>query len=182
MFLTLAVDLGDRLMGAFSSPTGIPWSRINLATRTGIPDRDNNRVASLAEAGSLQLELKYLSHLTGDYTYWKAAEKVTEIIKKQSAEYGIAPIFISPDSGQFVASEIRLGSRGDSYYEYLLKQWLQTVSPGGLAELITEPPRAGLPRDVRCRDGRDQEAARLPDQSPRIDLHSRALSRALSGR
>jgi hypothetical protein len=26
-----------------------------------------------------------------------------------------------PMNGQFVASEIRLGSRGDSYYEYLLK-------------------------------------------------------------
>jgi len=26
-----------------------------------------------------------------------------------------------PQNGQFVMSEIRLGSRGDSYYEYLLK-------------------------------------------------------------
>lgn len=32
-----------------------------------------------------------------------------------------------PDTGQFMMSEIRLGSRGDSYYEYLLKQYLQTV-------------------------------------------------------
>lgn len=32
----------------------------------------------------------------------------------------------SPKNGGFVASEIRLGSRGDSYYEYLLKQYLQT--------------------------------------------------------
>ncbi len=34
----------------------------------------------------------------------------------------------SPDSGKFMMSEIRLGSRGDSYYEYLIKQYLQTVS------------------------------------------------------
>jgi hypothetical protein len=27
----------------------------------------------------------------------------------------------SPQNGQFVMSEIRLGSRGDSYYEYLIK-------------------------------------------------------------
>lgn len=33
-------------------------------------------MASLAEAGTLQLEFKYLSHLTGDYTYWDKAEKV----------------------------------------------------------------------------------------------------------
>jgi hypothetical protein len=31
---------------------------------------------SLAEAASLQLELKYLSHLTGDYVYWRKAERV----------------------------------------------------------------------------------------------------------
>jgi mannosyl-oligosaccharide alpha-1,2-mannosidase len=37
----------------------------------------NQGVASLAEAASLQLELKYLSHLTGDYVYWKKAERVS---------------------------------------------------------------------------------------------------------
>lgn len=103
-------------MGAFDSPSGIPWSGINLATRQGIPDRDNQGVASLAEAASLQLELKYLSHLTGDYVYWKKAEKVSfvccgdqlirasvlmkgekvsEIIRNQAIYDGIAPIFIA---------------------------------------------------------------------------------------
>lgn len=31
----------------------------------------------------------------------------------------------SPHSGQFSGENIRLGSRGDSYYEYLIKVWLQ---------------------------------------------------------
>jgi mannosyl-oligosaccharide alpha-1,2-mannosidase len=31
----------------------------------------------------------------------------------------------SPSSGQFSGENIRLGSRGDSYYEYLLKVWVQ---------------------------------------------------------
>ena len=86
-----------------------------------MPDVGNQGLASLSEAASLQLELKYLSHITGDYIYWKKAEKVTEIIRRQAIHDGIAPIFISPQTGQFVPSEIRLGSRGDSYYEYLLK-------------------------------------------------------------
>lgn len=34
----------------------------------------------------------------------------------------------SPHTGQFSGENIRLGSRGDSYYEYLIKVWLQ--SPG----------------------------------------------------
>jgi mannosyl-oligosaccharide alpha-1,2-mannosidase len=39
---------------------------------------------------------------------------------------GLLPIFLSPDTGKFWMSDIRLGSRGDSYYEYLIKQHLQT--------------------------------------------------------
>lgn len=31
----------------------------------------------------------------------------------------------SPQSGEFSGENIRLGSRGDSYYEYLIKVWLQ---------------------------------------------------------
>lgn len=40
---------------------------------------------------------------------------------------GLVPVFINPNTGKFHAgSEIKLGARGDSYYEYLLKQWIQT--------------------------------------------------------
>ena len=76
LYLNLAIDLADRLLGAFETPTGIPLSNINLAKRQGIPDLGNQGVASLSEAASLQLEMKYLSHLTGDNIYWKKAERV----------------------------------------------------------------------------------------------------------
>lgn len=49
-----------------------------------------------------------------------------EVIRNQPRKDGLVPIFLSPDSGSFIMSEIRLGSRGDSYYEYLMKQYLQT--------------------------------------------------------
>ncbi|KAJ9108271.1 hypothetical protein QFC19_002519 [Naganishia cerealis] len=75
LFLEKAVDLGDRLLPIFDSPSGIPYSLINLAARVGVPDKDNGNMASLAEAGTLQLEFKYLSHLTGDYTYWDKVER-----------------------------------------------------------------------------------------------------------
>lgn len=53
---------------------------INLHQRKGIPDSDNNGLSSTAEAATLQLEFKYLSYLTDDDTYWKAAEKVIFIV------------------------------------------------------------------------------------------------------
>jgi len=40
---------------------------------------------------------------------------------------GLVPIFINARTGNFRSSStITLGARGDSYYEYLLKTWLQT--------------------------------------------------------
>lgn len=95
LFLEKAVDLGDRLLGAFDSPSGLPWSSIDLADGKGIPGSGDRGLASLSEVGTLQLELKYLSHLTGDEKYWRKAEKVMAIIKRQLPQEGIAPIFIS---------------------------------------------------------------------------------------
>lgn len=76
----------------------------------------------------MQLELKYLSHLTGDDKYWVTAERPMQYPREVSTppSLGILPIFLSPETGQFYVSDIRLGSRGDSYYEYLVKQYLQT--------------------------------------------------------
>ena len=45
--------------------------------------------------------------------------------KKQKP--GLVPIYINPHSGSLrTGSTITLGARGDSYYEYLLKHWLQS--------------------------------------------------------
>ncbi|CAN0165046.1 unnamed protein product, partial [Ectocarpus sp. 13 AM-2016] len=50
-----------------------------------------------------------------------------------SREQGLAPVFVDPKTGLFGESGgtvgtnrglVTLGARGDSYYEYLLKQWL----------------------------------------------------------
>jgi mannosidase alpha-like ER degradation enhancer 2 len=59
-FLTLATDLGDRLLPAFRSPTGMPFRYVNL--RTGAT-RDS--VSNPAEIGTLMLEFGSLAKLTG---------------------------------------------------------------------------------------------------------------------
>lgn len=39
---------------------------------------------------------------------------------------GLVPMFINTHSGQFTHQGVyTLGARADSYYEYLLKQWIQ---------------------------------------------------------
>ncbi|KAI3479386.1 hypothetical protein L1887_58591 [Cichorium endivia] len=130
MFIARAVDLADRLKPAFDTPTGVPWREVDLETGEAFPDFNNNNSSSLAEATTIQLEFKYLAHLTGDIEYWRIAERPMEVVRKATAMLshlqGLLPIFLNPLNGHFYNGEIRLGSRGDSYYEYLVKQWLQT--------------------------------------------------------
>ncbi|CAG8458925.1 395_t:CDS:10 [Ambispora leptoticha] len=126
LYLTKAKDLGDRLLGAFESPTHVPFASVNLATQQGIAAHFAQGASSVSEATTLQLEFKYLSYLTGDDKYWRHAESVMFHIDDLDKLDGLVPIYISPSTGNFQGQKITLGARGDSYYEYLLKQYLQT--------------------------------------------------------
>ena len=61
-FLKIAIDLGLRLLPAFQTTTGIPFSRVNL--KTGVPKGESTRNC-LAGAGTLLLEFGTLSRLSG---------------------------------------------------------------------------------------------------------------------
>ncbi|KAF2807610.1 mannosyl-oligosaccharide 1,2-alpha-mannosidase [Mytilinidion resinicola] len=126
IYLSKAVDLADRLLSAYDSPSGIPYASIHLASRRGIRSHADGGASSTAEATTLQLEMKHLSNITGNDIYWRKAAKVMEVLDGIGIPDGLVPIFVEPHSGSFTTREIRLGSRGDSYYEYLIKQYLQT--------------------------------------------------------
>ena len=116
LYLEKATDLADRLIGAYDSKSGIPFASVNLKTRQGLVSHDDDGASSTAEAASLQLEMKYLSKLTGETSYWESAEKIMQVIDDNGMKDGLLPIFIYPESGSFRGVNIRLGSRGDSYY------------------------------------------------------------------
>lgn len=116
LYLEKAADLADRIIGAFDSDSGIPFASVNLKDVKGLPSHVDGGASSTAEAASLQLEFKYLSLLTGEKNYWERAEKVLQVIDDNGMEDGLVPIFIYPNDGEFRGINIRLGSRGDSYY------------------------------------------------------------------
>ncbi|KDR66379.1 hypothetical protein GALMADRAFT_259456 [Galerina marginata CBS 339.88] len=126
LYLERAIDLADRMLPAFNTASGLPLPSVNLARRSGVPDQYSPQVISTAEATTLQLEFRYLAELTGNSKYWYKAERVMEIVNRARMPHNLVPIYMNVISGTFIASDIRLGSRGDSYYEYLLKQYLQT--------------------------------------------------------
>uniref|UniRef100_A0A1D1XZ94 alpha-1,2-Mannosidase n=1 Tax=Anthurium amnicola TaxID=1678845 RepID=A0A1D1XZ94_9ARAE len=124
VYLEAAKNLAGRLASAFtSSPTAIPFSDVILHDHTAHPAPDG--LSSTSEVSTLQLEFNYLSAISGDPKYGSVAMKVLEHLRTLPKVQGLVPIYISPHSGEFSGENIRLGSRGDSYYEYLIKVWLQ---------------------------------------------------------
>ncbi|KAK3940050.1 mannosyl-oligosaccharide alpha-1 2-mannosidase [Diplogelasinospora grovesii] len=126
LYLEKAKDLADRLLAAFDSPSGVPYASVNLGQYKGLISHDDMGASSTAETTTLQLEFKYLAKLTGEKLFWDKAEKVMQLVDDNGAKDGLVPIYIYATTGQFRGDNIRLGSRGDSYYEYLIKQYLQT--------------------------------------------------------
>lgn len=124
VLLEKAYDLSNRTLVAFNTSSMIPLSDVNLARRLA-KSPSWTADSSISEAATLQIELNDLSNLTGDSRFSQAGDRVNEVIHKLSKPDGLVPIFIDTNSGRFTSRTITLGARGDSYYEYLLKQWIQ---------------------------------------------------------
>ena len=118
-FLELAVDLADRLLPAFESPTGMPYWGVNLRTgeTTGV-------VNNPAEIGTLMLEFGALSGLTGNSVYYDKAKRGVVAVFERRSDIGLVGTTIDVETGAWGERDSHISGRIDSYYEYLLKAWL----------------------------------------------------------
>ncbi len=128
--LQLAEDLGRRLLPAFDSPTGLPYGTLGLRSGKRYNPTWVQGASTLAEAGTLTLEFRMLSFLTGDPAFAEAVDRAMRFIERAAdtpaAVDGLLPMFLHPDTGQPSGAVLTLGARGDSLYEYLLKAHLQS--------------------------------------------------------
>ncbi len=118
-WLDLAIDLADRLLPAFTSPTGMPYVRVNLATGA-TRGNDNNP----AEIGTLTLEFGLLSDLTGNRRYYDAVKGAVTRLFGQRSSLGLVGSVVDVENGDWLRATSHAGGGIDSYYEYLLKAWL----------------------------------------------------------
>ncbi|CAM6075530.1 unnamed protein product [Sphagnum tenellum] len=125
MFLTKAQELADRLLPAWDSSTGIPYTTINLGSGRAFNPGWTGGSSVLADLGTDQLEFIGLSQRTGDPKYKQKVENTIKQLRLSFPKDGLLPIYISPDSGQPTISKVTFGAMGDSFYEYLLKVWIQ---------------------------------------------------------
>ncbi|XP_057967780.1 mannosyl-oligosaccharide 1,2-alpha-mannosidase MNS1-like [Malania oleifera] len=125
MFLEKAKDIADRLLPAWNTPSGIPFNIINLAKGNPHNPGWTGGDSILADSGTEQLEFIALSQRTGDPKYQQQVENVIAELNKTFPADGLLPIYINPHSGAASYSTITFGAMGDSFYEYLLKAWIQ---------------------------------------------------------
>ena len=121
-FLDLAIDLTERLMPAFNSPTGMPYRYVNLKTGA-----TSDSISNPAEIGTLILEWGTLSKITGNDIYYKKAKKALEEVFKRRSKNGLVGTFINVNTGEWINTDSHISGAIDSYYEYLLKGWLMFV-------------------------------------------------------
>jgi mannosidase alpha-like ER degradation enhancer 2 len=117
--LNLAKDLGNRLLPAFNSPTGLPYVYVNLHT-----GQVREPVSNPAETGTLLLEFGTLSKLTGNPVFYGKAKRALVETYKRRSPIGLVGSGINVETAAWTDSESHISGGIDSYYEYLWKCWL----------------------------------------------------------
>ncbi|CAE8618387.1 unnamed protein product [Polarella glacialis] len=174
VFLDKAKELGERLLPAFDTPSRLPLPRLNIARGRG---PSSGEPTILSEAGSCQLEFRSLSARTGDRRFQKAADDAFEAIQSSGLK-GLLPVYLTPtmvSPVKAVASKFAFGALADSYYEYLLKQWLQSPSEtrfkDSFLQVMDELPSIirPLPDSAEQRKAQGETKFKLIEVSPSGD-------------
>ena len=117
--LSLAEDLGNRLLPVFNSPTGLPYVYVNL--RTG---QTRDSVTNPAETGTLLLEFGTLSKLTGRPVFYEKAKRALVETFRRRSPLGLVGQSINVETGAWTNTDSHISGGIDSYYEYLWKCWV----------------------------------------------------------
>lgn len=140
--LRLAKDLGERLLPAFHTPTGLPYPRVNL--RHGTPFYENSPLNNDPEhgqchksqkpkgnreitetcsagAGSLVLEFTTLSRLTNDHRFERLAKRAFWAVWERRSASGLIGAGIDAETGAWIGPWTGIGAGIDSFFEYAVK-------------------------------------------------------------
>lgn len=93
----------------------------------------------------MQLEFKYLSYISGDPVFAEISDDIMRVFRESSPPVkGLYPVTIDPQTGTYGPStcrghfnlrvvlinysldDVSFGALADSFYEYELKQYIQT--------------------------------------------------------
>ncbi|XP_067863038.1 mannosyl-oligosaccharide 1,2-alpha-mannosidase IA-like isoform X1 [Heptranchias perlo] len=127
LFKMKSIELGEKLLPAFNTPTGIPWALINL--RSGVGRNwgwASGGSSILAEFGTLHLEFMHLSEVSGNPKFAEKVMTIRKVLNRLEKPHGLYPNYLSPVTGHWGQHHVSIGGLGDSFYEYLIKAWLMS--------------------------------------------------------
>jgi len=156
--LKKAADLGDILIAAYDNPSQLPSPMINLATRRLSwpgPIR-------LSEAGSGSLEMRALSSATNNSKYCAKADAAMSKIMAHPHRNDLYVDVLDATSGLPSydpeapgGGHVGIGAFSDSYYEYLLKLWLQSNKTDMKYREAWDKATTGFHKElIRVQDGK----------------------------
>merc|ERR1712223_633811 len=124
VFKNKAVHVVDKLLPAFHTQSGLPYGQINM--KSGVARNGWKGQSILSEFGTLSMEFTYLSDITGDKKYVNAIDRLQATIFNYNAQGNkdcSFPLFWNTETGRSASSHTSLGAFGDSFFEYLIKEW-----------------------------------------------------------
>lgn len=115
-----ARELGEALLTSFDTPTGCPeyWGDMNGAKPTAAGK------TTTANAGSMQMEMRTLTAVTGDARFGDRADRCERAMLAAIPESGVVPDFFHTSVGRYLGRFATVGSGVDSFVEMLLKTWI----------------------------------------------------------
>ena len=115
-FLTLATELGNKMMPAFKAPWGLVYRNINL--KTGVAGGD---ISNPDEIGGLILEYGMLSKLTGDQKYFNAAKSAAKSLFAKKSKLNLLGAAIDVKTSLWTNPETHVMEGMDIWYDNLYK-------------------------------------------------------------
>jgi hypothetical protein len=137
LYLKKAEELSELLLYAFESPSGLAYHETNTKSGKSANAGWVGMASILSEIGSIQLEFKRLALITSNQALYDTMSANILLLRTRQEQAhvenpniipkGLYPVKLKIDDGIFMtSSKITFGGLADSFYEYLLKQYLLT--------------------------------------------------------
>ena len=132
----------------FHHPPGLPHGLIVPATKRNY-HHSWAFGSILSEMGSQQLEYSYLSDMTGDGRFRDAVLRIRNRLDSTPKQAGLYMTMMDSSTGRWNENKSTMGALGDSFYEYLLKSYVQSAHRDPVAlrmyrEAMAAVERAGM--------------------------------------
>eukprot|EP01060_Flectonema_neradi_P000590 TRINITY_DN10363_c0_g1_i1.p1 TRINITY_DN10363_c0_g1~~TRINITY_DN10363_c0_g1_i1.p1 ORF type:complete len:589 (+),score=129.25 TRINITY_DN10363_c0_g1_i1:47-1813(+) len=126
ILLKKAKEVADIVLFAYNTSSGIPHASINYNQRSHGNPPWSGGSSVLSEFGTVQLEFRTMSFHTNNSIYDEKATWIMDVIEEKAPDDMLCPTYFSTTSFRWTSDHITLGALGDSFFEYLLKQYLLT--------------------------------------------------------